>query len=546
MRLIKFSSLLFTTVFFFSINVSPIFADLANTAWPTSNHDMRRTGRTNAYGPTLPTIKWTKQNIFANLGNGEIRGATIGSDGTLYVAGGTGGVAALDKTTHNKLWQLKIDDSRINNGRAGDNIGDAAEQWINYPPTIATDGTLYVSSEWGWAVAIDPVTGAPKWYVQSGKTETSVAIDSDTMYFYSWNDNFYAYSLGDGFTGTATDPKNQTSSRMKWRWQKMFGTMGFTYGLPAIGSDGRVYFAYEGLFSFYPNRQCQAGATPVYPTPIAHCEAQMIATINLGQTGQGNGWYGPVLDEGRKVAYYTNNKEVYAVDISTIGANRSYSKKWANPFPLGAYARGRVPALGSDGTIYVGSDNGFFAINPDGTRKWKAQIGKTHGNPIIDARGIIYVFATNNNVNYLHAFNPDGTYYNPNNTTPPPYPFQVSTLGFGGFADQTLSMDSDGTIYLPYDANGLVAVGQSGPQPTTGPTNTPTPTLTPTRTPTPSSTPTQTPGDTNNDHLVNIQDYVTVVSHINQLGSIQNGDVTGDGKINLYDYSFVISNFTLY
>ena len=30
------------------------------------------------------------------------------------------------------------------------------------------------------------------------------------------------------------------------------------------------------------------------------------------------------------------------------------------------------PAIGADGTIYIGSgSNNFFAINPDGTEKWR-------------------------------------------------------------------------------------------------------------------------------------------------------------------------------
>ena len=37
------------------------------------------------------------------------------------------------------------------------------------------------------------------------------------------------------------------------------------------------------------------------------------------------------------------------------------------------------PAIGVNGTIYVGSDDCYlYAINPDGTLKWKFQTGDTH------------------------------------------------------------------------------------------------------------------------------------------------------------------------
>lgn len=70
-----------------------------------------------------------------------------------------------------------------------------------------------------------------------------------------------------------------------------------------------------------------------------------------------------------------------------------------------------------------------------------------------------------------------------------------------------------------------------------------TPTPTPSATPSPTVSPTQTPGDTNNDRRVDVVDYVMVVQHLGQAGSLSNGDVTGDGKVNLFDYSLVISNF---
>jgi len=51
------------------------------------------------------------------------------------------------------------------------------------------------------------------------------------------------------------------------------------------------------------------------------------------------------------------------------------------------------PAIGSDGTIYVGSDDGsLYAINPDGSLKWKYQTGDwVLSSPAIGSDGTIYV-----------------------------------------------------------------------------------------------------------------------------------------------------------
>jgi outer membrane protein assembly factor BamB len=51
------------------------------------------------------------------------------------------------------------------------------------------------------------------------------------------------------------------------------------------------------------------------------------------------------------------------------------------------------PAIGSDGTIYVGScDNKLYAIKPDGTLKWSFPTGYwVFSSPAIGSDGTIYV-----------------------------------------------------------------------------------------------------------------------------------------------------------
>jgi outer membrane protein assembly factor BamB len=68
------------------------------------------------------------------------------------------------------------------------------------------------------------------------------------------------------------------------------------------------------------------------------------------------------------------------------------------------------PAIGEDGTIYVGSDDGkLYAIYPDGTKKWSLTIGGSWVNsaPVIDEYGIIYVTSVAGN--NICAVYPNGT-----------------------------------------------------------------------------------------------------------------------------------------
>jgi outer membrane protein assembly factor BamB len=69
------------------------------------------------------------------------------------------------------------------------------------------------------------------------------------------------------------------------------------------------------------------------------------------------------------------------------------------------------PAIDKDGTIYIGDsdhvDGCFYAINPDGTEKWKYEHDDwTYSSPAIAENGIIY-FGCNDGK--LYAFYPNGT-----------------------------------------------------------------------------------------------------------------------------------------
>ena len=65
------------------------------------------------------------------------------------------------------------------------------------------------------------------------------------------------------------------------------------------------------------------------------------------------------------------------------------------------------PAIGPDGTIYFGSwDHKFYAVKPDGTKKWEfATGGAVSASPAIAADGTIYFGSENT----LYALKPDGT-----------------------------------------------------------------------------------------------------------------------------------------
>ena len=115
-------------------------------------------------------------------------------------------------------------------------------------------------------------------------------------------------------------------------------------------------------------------------------------------------------------------------------------------------AIGSSPAIGADGTLYVGSsDKNLYAINPDGTQKWAFATGGNVGtSPAIGADGTIYLGSDDNN---LYAVNPNGTQ-------------KWQFLSSGPFMGAAPTIGADGTIYVSHYGgdNNLYAINPDGTQ----------------------------------------------------------------------------------
>jgi outer membrane protein assembly factor BamB len=104
------------------------------------------------------------------------------------------------------------------------------------------------------------------------------------------------------------------------------------------------------------------------------------------------------------------------------------------------------PALGTDGTVYVGSWERLYAINPDGTKKWDHLTGGfIFSSPAVGADGTIYVGSGDYR---LYAMNPDGT---------GKWDFMT-----GGEVFSSPAIASDGTIYVGSNDGRLYAVNPDG------------------------------------------------------------------------------------
>ena len=105
------------------------------------------------------------------------------------------------------------------------------------------------------------------------------------------------------------------------------------------------------------------------------------------------------------------------------------------------------PAIGTDGTIYIGSDDGnLYAVNPDGTQKWAFTTDDwVYAAPAIGADGTIYVGSLDGN---LYAVNPDGT---------PRWTFATNN-----WVVSSPTIGTDGTIYVGSDDYNFYAINPDG------------------------------------------------------------------------------------
>jgi outer membrane protein assembly factor BamB len=241
------------------------------------------------------------------------------------------------------------------------------------------------------------------------------------------------------------------------------------YSSPAIGADGTIYvggdFESTDLYAVNPNgTQKWAFITGggVDSSPAIAADGTIYAGSNDGNL------YAVNPDGTEKWAFATggtvNSSPAVGADgticvlsasnspgnaLNLYAVNADGTAKWSAPFVAGSLNDGSgdtisSPAIGSDGTIYIGSfDGNLYAVNPDGTEKWAFPTGgSVASSPAIGSDGTIYV-----NGPTLCAVNADGT--------------QEWCSDYGG-GSSSPAIAANGTVYVGSDDGNLYATNPDG------------------------------------------------------------------------------------
>jgi len=261
---------------------------------------------------------------------------------------------------------------------------------------------------------------------------------------------------------------------LKWQFKTDMGNTDFQrsgiFSSAAIGDDGTIYvgsldahlYAIEDSISYGKMKwRTNLGDWPVYGSPviaddgIIYVGALSFRVHGINPDGSIRWWYplgwcvfsSPALrDDGLVVIGSKDHNVTCFRDSIPYG-----SIVWQAP--LGAFYDGHLidcsPAIGEDGTIYVGTDGwgasgmdqdpldadtNFFAINPDGSRKWSFPMGGCESTPALGPDGTIYAGSYDSCVYALEDMGAHAV--------------QKWKFKTGGQVDASPTVDGDGTVYI--------------------------------------------------------------------------------------------------
>ncbi len=234
-------------------------------------------------------------------------------------------------------------------------------------PSIGRDGTLYVPAENGILLALDPATGASHWSYNTAVNPrdpqglySSTAVGPDgTVYFGSYDQYLYAIN---------------PNGTLKWRALFDAGI----FASPVVGprtiysgaDDGKVY----AINSIDGTRKWTlvTGSSAINASPSLDTNGNLYIGVAS-----------------------TQNPRFFSI-------NPHGTTNWI--FTAGGGVRSSA-AIGSDGTIYFGCDDGqLYALNPNGTLKWNFNAGSpVRSSPALAADGTIYCGCQNGTLQALDA-----------------------------------------------------------------------------------------------------------------------------------------------
>jgi outer membrane protein assembly factor BamB len=328
----------------------------------------------------------------------EVRSSpALGADGTIYIGSFDGKLYALNPDGTTKWALLMPPDSSVR---------------VLTSPLLGSDGTIYVGTEFGggstWFGRVCAVTppASVAWCVGGGVSQADLALGTDgTVYACLHDGTPRLYAIGSD--GTV-------------QWERDVAC----YDGIAVGTDGTIYAGTGMLTAFgadgstkwsvhlggYGGLAVAADGTlyvGTYSPPRLYAVAPD-STVRWSIDMQGSVVATPVVAADGSIYSGPLGRYLYAIapDGSVLW---EYESDWTQASLQSA------PALGADGTVYVGFGQAYVgcwqnpagqlvALAPDGSERWAVDIGGTYdASPAIAPDGTVYVGSCNGRVYAIHG-----------------------------------------------------------------------------------------------------------------------------------------------
>ena len=428
------------------------------SAWPKWHHDNASSGLSHVDTSTNKgAIKWKtfvsapvpcitdgRTDLKTRCGT-YVNSPVLTEDGSIIQLGGDGLVYQFDRATGKKKWSVEtappwiaanegtptvVKDGSIFQMTAGESFSkpqfyklskDGKITWNNTPggtcgtkkcdgwdssPALGDDGTLYTANDDIGTIQAYDQTGRRVGEVdldpKSDLETQSAALDADNIGYFSGNGHVWALTAKKQLW-SFTDPIAAKTPD--------FNPPAYFHNIkssPALTPDGKVIWTY--VFETTKGGVTQQ-TTRVYAFAAGKTLKQLWVS-NLGPTTPKEG-----LPPGPGLASDYADALHYRSGITS-------------------------PAVGPDGTIYVGHCDGLFALNPDtGKFKWGVGTSEVVSSPAVGKDGTIYFGSMDGK---LYAVKPDGS-----------VKWQVKT---NGQLNSSPAIGADGTVYVTSDDGYLYAI----------------------------------------------------------------------------------------
>ncbi len=284
-----------------------------------------------------------------------IRGSVAqGPDGTLYAAADDGRLHAVtpadsDAMEGSLAWMFPAQ-------------GQDPLAPIRTAPTLASDGTIYVSTQAGRVHAVTP-SGEAKWSspVETETALSGLAVSPDQPLVYAGGEDGLLYRIWDHPAQGETPSYGEITRRLE------IGAP--VRSAPVITNEGTLYVGADNgrLYGFQSGLQAKWDAPFATGAFLRAAPAVENAFLYLGS---GDGTLYALEDQGDRVHL-----------------------RW--DFPVGTSMR-TTPAIDAEGDVYLGADDGrVYALQSNGTLKWRFRAeGSIQASAAIGPDGTVLVAST--------------------------------------------------------------------------------------------------------------------------------------------------------